>query len=1340
MSRQTKQYQHSGLLLAAAQVEYNTLKQATPSHLSLPAPPPPPPMYDTSVSTATMNEDSSDGGGRQPLTGSHGTNHNNWRNGSYSKRGAPNGLSGRTNAESSSSSSWIGNNSSRLAVVTNMSNSNVSTNREESAHISQLQHREELVTHSEPGNNEHDRFAAYINRFAELDPRMDHRGKSIPNTNYREEKKQDEPVSSLTAAAVSAAARSHRSTSTTTDRLRFQARAGSEIAAPNGPRMPEVQQDGQIPAASASYRGAATAAKMIQSSGRDISTNHARSETKQSEAALSDTMPTSPSSRTRYLARKFEERMAGRQAVAPVVPPAWKQTNHNEKIPSLRQSRVVEVPNDKSPDKKGSVDHPAVASPNLAQGQRYHHSSAQEVLHGPRTGVHAHNVETGEYLTDEERPGRRGHYIENKNPADEERLGPVPSSESRRNVESNDEAHQQQILSRSGEMKGEERSSSVPPVRRRRKPLQAPAVGAGDLIELNEPFIRRVGRAEIETTSPAKVQELRKKLWTENEDLQVSVRPSFHDTESKGRLNRHWLHYNGPEMAGSAGQRSARSLSPKTQQKGLQFKSRYYEAARREIISPSRCSASTKDGKSTDYTLHSLKSSESSQKANMATEIKPATTKEASNISHHVAQPLRKANTADSAKPEDVAPVPAGNEHLGRLQDASFAKKEETVSSLIKKLGQINRDDPEAALAQIDAILKQGFQSSAFDHNVTELHAAVTRDSTLSGVQQATPMVVSQEDINGVDSDVESTSDETSVSSMTNPTYQEVRNGDKEATAAANGRPRPSALGTYSNSTRYYRLSPTAGLVVENAAKESSIAITTKERPPPQTKTRPPPPASIKVIKSKERSVASLEKERSVADLVADFQAQTNDQLSSMRASEMREKKALEKQANVGVPSFFQMIGTLIAPTTEIEEKVNICDEMSTGVVPIDVALGSQKKGEGRIYSEGVLSTRTETDRGNIVTDKLDFAPGTPKRAHPWDAAMPIRAGEVYVKDTSMDCGDGIEAQYTPKYPSAQLSPDCSLVAPVRRMRKDRISRAMQNVNESRLPKTTSGDESDVESKLMNDKLDGEVAQVFDPRRHEQASAMSDAFDSVWVNLPSSNYFSALSTLDASQRRASSRERGRVTIEREAVTMINSLKYHSDHEEKTDCPPSKTSVLRPNLQTFSPRSGEEEPSDSRVHSALGSARQYPRHNMSAGTFDTIVRTAPAEECGTNSSFETARSSKSTRSRGLMGFLKRKQAAASKTGSKTGSIDQSTFVSASSVRRTNQPLQEGMDAVGGEPVECTPESHRRSAKSRSPSRSRARSLDERRIRNPNIPRTFNRLLRVYDDDKGGRGYI
>lgn len=96
-------------------------------------------------------------------------------------------------------------------------------------------------------------------------------------------------------------------------------------------------------------------------------------------------------------------------------------------------------------------------------------------------------------------------------------------------------------------------------------------------------------------------------------------------------------------------------------------------------------------------------------------------------------------------------------------------------------------------------------------------------------------------------------------------------------------------------------------------------------------------------------------------------------------------------------------------------------------------------------------------------------------------------------------------------------------------------------------------------------------------------------------------------------------------------------------------------------------------------------------------------------------------------RKLRGLMKRRGSGKANTSSQ------------SSVGSGSQPLKSqpllgpyGMDlqASGG----SNSDRGRRRSESKSPSRDRARSLDERRIRNPSIARKFSRLIRVYDQDR------
>jgi hypothetical protein len=52
---------------------------------------------------------------------------------------------------------------------------------------------------------------------------------------------------------------------------------------------------------------------------------------------------------------------------------------------------------------------------------------------------------------------------------------------------------------------------------------------------------------------------------------------------------------------------------------------------------------------------------------------------------------------------------------------------------------------------------------------------------------------------------------------------------------------------------------------------------------------------------------------------------------------------------------------------------------------------------------------------GFVLSGRHNLSPGGElKREHPWDSAIPVRMG-INMKDTSMDCGDGVAAEFTPK-------------------------------------------------------------------------------------------------------------------------------------------------------------------------------------------------------------------------------------------------------------------------------------------------------------------------------------
>ena len=118
-----------------------------------------------------------------------------------------------------------------------------------------------------------------------------------------------------------------------------------------------------------------------------------------------------------------------------------------------------------------------------------------------------------------------------------------------------------------------------------------------------------------------------------------------------------------------------------------------------------------------------------------------------------------------------------------------------------------------------------------------------------------------------------------------------------------------------------------------------------------------------------------------------------------------------------------------------------------------------------------------------------------------------------------------------------------------------------------------------------------------------------------------------------------------------------------------------------------------------------------------------------------------RSTGKGKSKGLRGFLQRRGSAAN-NGVSSSSGGASVNSGSRGKAKNNQPLISAyeMDLAACNTAEEAPTSRppsRGRRASKSPSRDRARSLEERRIRNPNIARKFGKLLRVYGDDGGDR---
>ena len=368
------------------------------------------------------------------------------------------------------------------------------------------------------------------------------------------------------------------------------------------------------------------------------------------------------------------------------------------------------------------------------------------------------------------------------------------------------------------------------------------------------------------------VQELKRQLWDNNEKLHVAVKPSLHSHGYSDRRTKQTTGYYAPEMAGDQGQR-VRSLSPNPKhavhgrerpassieppsRNSAMFNSKYMQAAR----------VSTREGYSSPEPSEDIRAATSPphETTDYATKSTPRRSRHQSedHVQHHAESPLPPIPPRQESSDEDfhspragMSPVPSSATHsIERVPSSagvSTATGEVSVAKLVAKLSSVSREDPELALQMIDSILRAESKSSAGGPGS---RAEIQSVIALASQKETNAVDESAEDDQNDDDESAASSfdDSTSVSSITNPTYQRDDKAHTQIQSTSNSRnPRPSSLNKYS------QVRPTSP--PEEERGKSSKAK--KEK-------KPPPPATIKVNKSdsdrpngnKEKSSSKKEK------------------------------------------------------------------------------------------------------------------------------------------------------------------------------------------------------------------------------------------------------------------------------------------------------------------------------------------------------------------------------------------------------------------------------------------------------------------------------------------------
>jgi hypothetical protein len=374
-------------------------------------------------------------------------------------------------------------------------------------------------------------------------------------------------------------------------------------------------------------------------------------------------------------------------------------------------------------------------------------------------------------------------------------------------------------------------------------------------------------------------------------------------------------------------------------------------------------------------------------------------------------------------------------------------------------------------------------------------------------------------------------------------------------------------------------------------------------------------------------------------------------------------------------------------PADALAEKIRRWDELSgKGSAP-------------EVRNPDMLSDTTDA-LGSIVTPLVDAPNKHPH--HPWDASIATRRGKIKMRDTSMDNGTGIETQYKPRSPRKQNT----------RLPSDERNNPFA-ADERNNP---FAQESDHDS-YATESREGSKANV----AQDRAMDLSADFDEAWVAMPSSAFFS-----DTTPPRQTVSEK-----EKEDSPPRSTPSRASVSDESP--PPPPVSTKQASVQKFSPKRAA--PTKREMDYNPPSPSRHMAQS-SAGAYDEKKIDQAASEESNDDGIEVTlvgAPKEPPRRKGLRALLQRRTSKSQLTGA-------SSVVSGTRRGRTLPVAAYAVEADDN----ASRASRRGRRFSKSPSRSRARSqeerrrgrarsLEEKRIKNPNIARKFSRFIRVYADD-------
>jgi hypothetical protein len=463
---------------------------------------------------------------------------------------------------------------------------------------------------------------------------------------------------------------------------------------------------------------------------------------------------------------------------------------------------------------------------------------------------------------------------------------------------------------------------------------------------------------------------------------------------------------------------------------------------------------------------------------------KPMANNSRSNDSHRSATRTPEKSTWQ-ATPEKANRQAASEEQqpLSKEKDSTKTDEKRNVAKLVAKLNSVSRENPAEALAVIDSILRQESRSSSGEPEEP------ARGTPGEAAKRESPTPVES-----LSDDDDDSSGETSVSSITNPTYQSVKPYHDQVKvlsqnpfAPDNSFPNPfpskeSSANPFSPSTSSFRRPRPSALQNYASATPQENSIFPKEGTMSKAKERRqqlkefPPPTTIKV------------KESLTPSATVHLQ-------SSLRNNQVEREQVATAPAPKKLDKF-------ISNTEELAAKIRVWDEMSNGPNK------SKACDSGKYEADETQETHEPEQAVFPVFPRLPAPPKVPsRRLHPWDDEIPARHEKVNTKDTSMDGEMGFETVMTERGPDGFKEPcpfdsaqDC-LASAIKFGR----SNSTPAVSNDFFNDTFEAEPSDFFAQAPSGGW--EVAPRMTPQQHENAQKSSDDFDAAWVSMPSSSFF-----------------------------------------------------------------------------------------------------------------------------------------------------------------------------------------------------------------------------------------